>query len=456
MPAPSGDHHSAGDLSPLTWIGSEQRLARTIGRPILRILRIEAASGALMVVAATVALIWANSPWKDTYFDLLHTHINVEIGGLLTLDKALEAWINDALMVVFFFVVGLEIKRELVVGELRQPAAAALPAIAALGGMVVPALIYTAFNAGGDGSAGWGIPMATDIAFAVGVVSLLGRWVPTSLKIFLLTLAIVDDIGAILVIALFYTDDLSVGWLVAALALVGVLILMRLGRVWYTPMYLAVGVVVWLAVFQSGVHATIAGVVLGLLAPARPLLSTSRIGDVLQRSLSGGPVSASAARRAAFELREGVSVAERLEDLLHPWTSFLIIPIFALANAGVELSSDSIEAAVSSPVTIGVVLGLVLGKLAGVGSFTWVAVRLGWCELPRRATWSKVLGIGAVSGIGFTVSLFITNLAFDSPETTEQAKIGILVASAAAAVIGAVILRASSPTDEPEQAQASS
>jgi NhaA family Na+:H+ antiporter len=447
MASNAGDHSETPQPSPLTWIGSDRRLARRIGRPMLRFLRIEAASGALMLVAAVVALVWANSPWRDSYLDLLHSHIRFELGGVLVLDEPLEAWINDALMVVFFFVVGLEIKRELVVGELRRPRAAALPAVAAMGGMIVPALIYIAFNAGGEGAAGWGIPMATDIAFAVGVLSLLGRRVSNSLKIFLLTLAIVDDIGAIAVIAVFYTDDLSLDWLLVSVLIVVLVALMRLARIWYVPAYLIVGVVLWLAVFESGVHATIAGVILGIITPARPLVSDTTFDGMVSRWFEGGSVSPPVARRASFEVRERVSVADRLANLLHPWTSFVIVPIFALANAGVELSSDSVEAALRSPVTVGIVLGLVLGKLVGVGSFTWLAVRLGLCELPSGANWAKVLGIGGVAGIGFTVSLFITNLAFESPDITDQAKIGILVASTIAALIGAGIIRSSRSAD---------
>ena len=443
------DHPDAPKLSPLTWIGSDRRLARRIGRPMLRFLRIEAAGGVVMLVAAVVALVWANSPWRDSYYELLHSHIGLELGSVLALDEPLEAWINDALMVIFFFVVGLEIKRELVIGELRRPAAAALPAVAALGGMVVPAALYAALNAGGEGSAGWGIPMATDIAFAVGVLSLLGRRVPSALKIFLLTLAIVDDIGAIVVIALFYTDDLSSGWLLIAAGIVALLVLMRLVRIWYTPAYLIVGVVLWLAVFESGVHATIAGVVLGILTPARPLVSESTFDDMVAGWFSGDAVSPPVARRASFEVRERVSVADRLENMLHPWTSFLIVPVFALANAGVELSADALDDAVRSPVTIGIMLGLVIGKLVGVSSFTWVAVRLGLCDLPTGVTWTKVIGVAGVAGIGFTVSLFITNLAFTADDITDQAKVGILAASTVAAFIGAAILRSSRPADEP-------
>ncbi len=429
--------------SPLTWIGSDRRLARRIGRPMLRFSQVPSGGGIVLLVATAVALLWANSPWRDSYHDLLESHTRIEFGSLLVLDEQLEDWINDALMVVFFFVVGLEIKRELVVGELRKPAAAALPAVAAVGGMFLPAVIYALINAGGEGIDGWGVPMATDIAFAVGVVALLGRHVPSSLKVFLLTLAIVDDIGSIAVIAIFYTSDISLVWLTAAGAIVALLVLMRLARFWYTPVYLVVGVAFWLALFKSGIHATIAGVVMGMFAPARPLMSRTRSNPLLQRLITEGSLSAVTTRRALFEVRERVSVVDRISDVLRPWTSLVIIPVFALANAGVELSTDAVGDALRSPITIGIVLGLVIGKLAGVVSFTWLAVRLGFCELPTGATWPKVIGIGAVAGIGFTVSLFITNLAFESSEIADEAKIGILIASAIAAVAGAVILRSS-------------
>ena len=416
---------------------------------MLRFFHFQAGAGIAMLVAAIVALAWANSPWQDSYHALLDSHTRVEFGNLLVLDERLEEWINDALMVVFFFVVSLEIKRELVVGELRRPGAVTLPLIAALGGMTVPAVLYAVLNAGGEGSAGWGIPMATDIAFALGVVSLLGRHVPNSLKVFLLTLAIVDDIGAIAVIAIFYTNEISLPWLAVSGGIVLLLFVVRLMRVWYTPVYLAVGLAFWLALFESGVHATIAGVVMGMFAPARPLLSRARFNPLLQRTLSEGSISASLARQTVFEVRERVAVADRLADFLHPWTSFLIVPVFALANAGVELSGSALDDAVRSPVTVGIVLGLVVGKLVGVTSFTWLAVRLGLCELPRGATWSQVIGIAGVAGIGFTVSLFITNLAFASDDITDQAKVGILAASTVAALVGAAILRSSRPAGEP-------
>jgi len=428
-------------FSPYTWIGSDRRLARAVGRPVRNFLRIEAAGGILLVVATIVALVWANSPWSASYNDILDTHITIAVGDIIHLDESVLHWINDALMAIFFFVVGLEIKRELVVGELRDPRAAALPAIAAIGGMVVPAGIYILFNSSGPEFDGWGIPMATDIAFALGVVSLLGNRVPSAMKVFLLTLAIVDDIGAIAVIAIFYTDDFSSGWFLLAMLAIGVVLLMRIAKIWWIPAYVVVGFFVWFAVFESGIHATIAGVILGLLTPAVPLKPESEeqdVDDVIRRAVRGD-ASAPVVRRANFELKEHVSVVERLEDVLHPFSSYFIIPVFALANAGVALSGDTLSDAVTSPVTLGVAAGLVVGKILGVSLATFIAVRSGIAELPRAATWTHVFGLSAIAGIGFTVSLFITGLAFDDP-FADRARIGILAASAIAAVIGSLIL----------------
>ena len=443
------------DPSPLTWIGGERRLARRVGRPVRDFLAIEAASGLLLIAATIIALIWVNSPWGDSYHDFVDFHISLEIGGLLTIDESIGHWVNDGLMVIFFFVVGLEIKRELVSGELRDPRAAALPALAAVGGMVVPALIYFAMNQGGPGADGWGIPMATDIAFAIGVVSLLGNRVPSAMKVFLLTLAIVDDIGAIAVIAIFYTSDLSIGWLLTAIGLTLVVFLMKMARVWYVPLYVIVGIGLWLAVFESGIHATIAGVVLGLITPAHPLRSYSpghadAAENVHVGAALSGQASPSVIRRANFELREQVSVAERLEDAIHPFSSFIIIPIFALVNAGIEISTDSLEHAVRSDVTLGVVFGLVVGKFVGVTLFTWIGIRTGISTLPRGATFTHVLGLALIAGVGFTVSLFITGLAFDSPGVIDDAKLGILAASTIAAVLGSLVLSRANPVIEIE------
>jgi len=425
--------------SPFTWIGSDRTLARRVGRPVREFLAIEAAGGVLLIAATVAAMVWANSPWSGGYHSLFESDINLQFGSILTLDLSVEAWINDALMALFFFVVGLEIKRELVSGELKDPRAAALPAIAAVGGMVVPALIYVAFNLGGA-THGWGIPMATDIAFALGVVSLLGSRVPGAMKVFLLTLAIVDDIGAIVVIAVFYTTDLSLGWLAIAAVLLLVVIIMKAARIRYIPAYIFVGIFVWLAVFESGVHATIAGVLLGLLTPALPLKPDVPEDQDFVRQVMGGEASAPLVRRASFDLNEQVSVAERLADFLHPYTSFIIIPLFALSNAGIEISREALSVAATSDVTLGVVFGLVVGKLVGISAFAWIGVKSGMSKMPRGANWTHVIGLAAIGGIGFTVSLFVTGLAFENPLFTDDAKIGIVVASVVASVVGSLIL----------------
>ena len=431
-------------LSDLTFLGGSSRLARYIGRPIHQFAAIEAAGGVLMLVATVVALVWVNSPWQDSYFDFWHTHISFSVGGY-HFEQDLEHIVQDGLMAVFFFVVGLEIKRELVNGQLRDPRFAALPAVAALGGMVVPALVYYAFNAGGPGQDGWGIPMATDIAFAMGILSLLGNRIPRQMKVFLLTLAIVDDIGAILVIAIFYTSDLSGNWLLtAAILLAGILVLRRLD-VWYLPVYLVIGVAFWLAVLESGVHATIAGVVLGLITPAKPLQSEEEARRWANWLQMQDVVHLDDVRRVGFHIRESQPVSLRIEELLHPIAGYIIIPVFALSAAGVELSGDVVSDAVTSPVTLGVIIGLVVGKTAGISVFSWVAHRLGWVTIPKSMTGLHMVGLSMVAGIGFTVSLFISRLAFDDPSISDESKIGILVGSLIAAVVGVGILSRTEP-----------
>jgi NhaA family Na+:H+ antiporter len=404
-------------------------------RPLVDFLHTEAAGGVVLVVATVVALVWANSPWKESYFDLWHTHLTISLGER-TLDLDLQEWVNDALMTIFFFVVGLEIKRELVEGELREPRRAILPAIAALGGMVVPALVYTALNAGGDGSRGWGIPMATDIAMAVGVLSLFGSRIAPSLKLFLLTLAIVDDIGAILVIAVFYSERIHIGPLELALIAAALILTMRRLGVRHIGIYLVAGAAMWLALHESGLHATLVGVALGLMTPTRPIRQRELVDIDALTDLS----SAGAAHATTVMARESVSVVEWLEHRLHPWTSFAIVPLFALANAGITVSSDMLSDAATSPITLGVVIGLVAGKTVGITGATWLAVRLRVGVLPEGASWRSVVGVGALGGIGFTVSIFVAGLAFDTPAAQDEAKIGILVASMLAAGIGAAIL----------------
>jgi NhaA family Na+:H+ antiporter len=424
-----------------TWIASDRFLARALGRPIARFLHVEASGGFVLLAATVAALAWANSPWRASYETVWTTVATVDVGGH-AVSEDLRHWVNDALMALFFFVVGVEIKRELVDGQLATPREAALPAVAALGGMVVPALLYLALNAGRDGAAGWGIPMATDIAFAVGALALLGDRAPPSLKVLLLGLAIVDDIGAIVVIAAFYTDDLDARWAIAAVGGLALVAVLRRARVWYVPVYAVVGAAVWLATFESGVHATIAGVALGLLTPARPLLPEPDADRVAHRLSADTAVTAAEVREMSFEVRESVSVAERLQDVLHPWTSYVVIPVFALANAGVELSGEALGDAATSPVAIGIVVGLVAGKLLGVTGAIALGRRAG-LTLPGDIAPRHLTGVAGLAGIGFTVSLFITGLAFDDPALQAEAKVGILVASVLAAAVGTLVLRRS-------------
>lgn len=426
--------------SQLTWIGSDKRLARTVARPVLNFMAIEAASGIVLVFATIAALVWANSPWSGSYHDILDLHLVIDFGGTHILDESVEHLINDGLMAIFFFVVGLEIKRELVAGELRDPRAAALPSIAAIGGMVVPAGLYFMLNTSSPESAGWGIPMATDIAFALGVMSLLGKRVPTQLKLFLLTLAIVDDVGAIAVIAIFYSKGFSAPWFAIAVGLLVLVFIMQKVKIWYTPVYVLIGVVVWYAVLESGVHATIAGVALGLLTPATPLQREVEPGEVVGTVVDPEDLNAASARRANLYVRESVSVAERLETLIHPFSSFIILPVFALANAGIELSSDGIRDASTSTVTLGIILGLIVGKTVGVSLFAYLAVASGISSLPRNVTWPQVVAVAMLAGIGFTVALFITGLAFEDQLLDTQARMGILLASLLASVLGAFLL----------------
>ena len=396
----------------------------------------------VLLACTAIALGLANSAWATAYHDFWHTEIGFSIGSF-ELHHSLAHWVNDGLMVIFFFVVGLEIKYELVNGDLRDPRTAALPIIAALGGMLVPAGLYLALNPpGSDGSSGWGIPMATDIAFAVGVLGILGRRIPSAARLFLLTLAIVDDIGAILVIAVFYTSDLALGWLALAIGLLGVMALAKQLRIWTVLVYAVLGVGVWFALLQSGVHATLAGVAIGLLAPARPLLNEEVARGYAARALRDRHLDADELARMRFLLKESVSVVERLQSTLHPVSAYVVLPVFALANAGVELGA--IGKVFTEPVGLGIVLGLVVGKPVGIFLASFAAVRLGLGRLPDGTTWSMLLGLGAVGGIGFTVSIFIAGLSFPGADLlTEEAKVAILLASLVAAIVGIVVLLAS-------------
>lgn len=381
--------------------------ARIVAGALQDFLRNEAAGGIVLLVATVVALVWANSGWSSTYGDFWHTRVRIGPSSW-GLDEDLQHWVSDALMTVFFFLVGLEIKREATVGELNKLGTVTLPALAALGGMILPALIFTATVGGGAASAGWAIPMATDIAFVVGVLALLGNRVPGGLKLFLLTLAIIDDIGAIAVIALFYSGGVSVAWLVGATAcIVAVGASRRFGL--SSPLsYVPWGVALWYCTYRAGVHPTVAGVILGLLTPAVPI--------------------------------EGRHVLENLEHRLHPWSAFLIVPVFALANAGVDLRGIAITSLVSSRLTLGVVAGLIVGKTLGISLFALGGRRLGMGRLPRGVGAGHMVCGGALGGIGFTVALFITTLAFSDETLQAQAKTGILAGSIIAGAVGAATL----------------
>jgi NhaA family Na+:H+ antiporter len=434
-----------------TWATSERFVPRRFVRPVARFTEIEAASGVVLLAAAVAAIVWANSGWSDVYFRILETPLTVELGGF-HLEETVLHLINDGLMAIFFFVVGLEIKRQLVLGDLRDPRAAALPVLAALGGMILPATIYLLLNmdAGADALRGWGIPMATDIAFAVGVVSLLGSKVPSGAKLFLLTLAIADDIGAIAVIAIFYTEDMNLGFL--GMALAGLLLTWLAKRVHIRSLtfYVPLAVVVWFFTLESGIHATLAGVALGFLTPARPMYPADEFDRRARAILDTYPLEAEspeAREHADHEAlllsdisSEAVAPLNRLEYRLEVWSGFVVVPLFALANAGVDFRGVDIVEALTSTVALGVGLGLVLGKIVGISLFAYLAVRTGLGRLPAGTGWGHVVGLAAVGGIGFTVALFVASLAFIDPSFDDLAKVGIFAGSLVAGAIGFVIL----------------
>ena len=428
-----------------------------IVRPFQDFAHKQSSGGILLIIATVVALVWANSPFGESYADLWHTKQTVGIGDF-SISKDLTHWINDGLMAIFFLVVGLEIKREVLVGELSSARNAALPVAAAVGGVVVPAAIYLTINAGTEGSAGWGIPMATDIAFALGILALLGERAPVALKVFLTALAIVDDIVAVLVIAFFYTSEISWGALGVGAAFLAALVVANLIGVGRTLVYAVLGIGLWLCFLLSGVHATIAGVLLALTVPAISFINPGafldrgryildrfeRAGEKGENVLSNEERQAAlhALNHAAYELEPPL---HELEHTLHPWVVFAIMPLFALANAGVPLGGGIADALTSS-VALGILAGLMVGKQLGITLFAWLAVRSGISELPGGVNWRHVYGVGWLAGIGFTMSLFITDLAFSEGSLVDAAKLGILVASVIAGVVGWTILRgASSP-----------
>jgi NhaA family Na+:H+ antiporter len=422
-------------------------------RPLQEFLQTSTASASLLFLAVIVALAWVNSPWKASYEALFSTEVAFRFGSVVDLEGDLHFWVNDGLMTLFFLVVGLEIKREVVSGELRHFRVASLPILAAIGGMVAPALIYLAIAGGGNSGRGWGVPMATDIAFALGVLALAASFASPGLRPLLLTLAIVDDIGAIIVIAVFYTGGVHVAALIAAVAFAGLIVLANTVHIRAVPVYVVLGSALWYATYEAGIHPTIAGVVLGLLTPAAPFQRPAAVGEEARRTAdetSDDPAAVdSDARwwlRLAWLSREAVSPLARTEHALLPWTSFVILPIFALANAGVELSLERLTASVTAPVSVGVFLGLVLGKPLGVLAGSVLAVRTGFGRLARDVGWGDLVGMGVTAGIGFTVALFIAELAFsEHPALLAEAKLAILVGSLVAGLLGYVILRVAPP-----------
>jgi NhaA family Na+:H+ antiporter len=424
-------------------------LKRRVGRPLERFLHIEAASGVLLLVTASVALLWANSPWAGAYRQFWQTPVGFRVGQIV-FERSLEWVVNDGLMAIFFFLVGMEIRREVYCGELSEWRRAALPASAALGGMLAPAAIYLALAGQGDTRSGWGVPMATDIAFAVGILTLLGKRVPPALRVLLLALAVIDDLGAIVVIAIFYSAGLLWSGLLVAAAAIGAMLLVQRFGVRTKALYFALAIVAWAGVYAAGIHPTIAGVVVGLITPVRAWLGADGLIAGMRReidALEGTPPNslspqdlAGTVRHVGLASREAMSPAESLIQTLHPWVAFGIMPIFALANAGVSLDGVAFDAT-SWRVATSVAIGLVVGKPFGIVLVCLVTVRLGISRLPVGVTTAHLVVLGVVAGVGFTMALFIAQLAFVDQRLLAAAKMGILTASGAAGALALVLGR---------------
>jgi NhaA family Na+:H+ antiporter len=428
------------------WVRSERRVPRLVVRPLERFLQLEAGSATLLLGAAVAALVWANVA-TDSYEDFWTTVVSLNLGSF-GIEEDLRHVVNDLLMAVFFYVVALEVKRELLFGSLRDRRSALVPAAAALGTMVGGAFTYVAVNLVADGDLrGWAIPIATDIAFAVGVLGLAGHRVPRELRAFMLTLAVVDDLGTILVIAVFFSQDLSLAWLGAAVGVALVIVVARRIGVRALAVYVLLAAALWLTVFESGVHGTLAGVVLGFLTPAVAFQSSRRVSEVIGQRLTeltdaDAEASAEMLLDTSRLAEEAVSPLARMEESVHPWSAYLILPLFALANAGVPVSLGGIADALSSPVGAGIALGLVVGAPIGGFLLAWGAVRSGPARLPDGLDWPAIAGVTPLKGIGFTIAIFISALAFEEQELQDQAKLAILAGSAAAAVIGLALLYA--------------
>ncbi len=417
--------------------------------PLEEFIHRQTTSGVLLMLCAIAALFIANGPWSSTYHHILQMNFTIGVEGF-QLSKSIHHWINDGLMAIFFFVIGLELKREILVGELHDPKQAILPIIAAIGGMVVPVAIYMSINPEKPMFVGWGIPMATDIAFALGTLALLGKRVPSSLLTFLVALAIVDDLGAVIVIALFYTDTLSIPALSTAIFIIFLLMVLNLGGIRRGLPYILLGIILWIAMLKSGVHATLAGICLAFTIPMRPKYDPGRfvahvnemIGQISQVYKDNDNILTNDALRARVRaLSNGVQLvqapAQVLERKMHLPSAYIIIPIFSLANAGIPIDWSSISDIISHPVSVGITAGLVLGKLIGIAGFSWLAIQFGVTVLPKGMNFKHIIGVGFMGGIGFTMSIFIAELGFAShPEELLMAKSGILLASLIAGITG--------------------
>jgi Na+:H+ antiporter, NhaA family len=422
----------------------ESLLTRAVVIPIQQFIHIQGISSVVLLGAAIVALVWANSPWHESYHHLWEMDLTVS-----RLRLSVHEWVNDALMAIFFFLVGMEIKHEIVHGELADVRRAALPVFAALGGMIVPALLYALLNHGRDGQVGWGIPMATDIAFSLGVLGMM-KGVPPELKVFLLTLAIADDIGAITVIAIFYSGSIDVGALVAGLILLSLIfVLMRTG-ISQPILYVLLAVGFWAAILRSGIHATIAGVILGFVVPTTATLSLEEFqemgSDVVARfrealANDDEKTAKNLLGRLEVLVQYTESASERLTRRLNDWSSFLVLPLFALANAGVTFSGGIARELLTSPIAWGIIVGLVLGKPLGILGFSMLATRCRLAQLPHTVNWRQIGAVGMLAGIGFTVSIFISSLAFRNDSYVAQAKTSVLAASLISGVLGYIALR---------------
>ena len=424
-----------------------------IANPLNKFIKMEAFSGIMLLIVARLALFLSNSAYSEGYFAFFQKKFTIAVEGF-EISKTLIHWINDGLMAVFFLLVGLEIKRETQSGELSSFNKAALPAFAAVGGMLIPAFFYEIFNYFGEGWPGWGIPMATDIAFALGVLTLLGKRVPTSLKLFLTALAIVDDVGAVLVIAIFYTSKIAIVPILISLGIFGIMLLLNYLKIFRVSVYLFLGFFLWIAVLKSGIHATVAGIMIAIAIPGRAKNSVeecvSSNESILNRLKDNSktdpddPKKGKKLANAVFTIEDNcthaVSPLLRLEHSLHSWVAYFVIPLFAFANAGIFLNS-SLLGDIGNPIALGVLFGMVLGKPVGITLFSWVATKFNLASLPEGVSWKHIIGVGFLGGIGFTMAIFIDNLAFATdPYNIEIAKFAILLGSLLAGIIGYVIL----------------